>query len=1028
MTGDIAVINIVPTLFIKKDAGILKQLIRIRISNRNSEPLVGRLSLRFAGQELHLELPSIAAGDSEVEAFIPEPKAETELEASLMVGNHVAATNKSVVSPPGHWRVHIVQLSHHDLGYTGLPSNVLSKHARYLDQAIDMAEATAAFPDDAKFRIVLEQAWSVDHFLKTSAPDRAEKMIRLMQSGQFELTALFGNMTTELCGHESLIRTLYPSFRLKKKYGIPVVSAEHNDITGISWGLCRILCDSGIKIFCPGLPLYYNWADSPYQSFWNQEAVFGAGDHGVPGAFWWEAADGKRILFWCNNRGCGGSADLKFPVLMDALEGAGKAAYPGTVMRWPVQGGGRDNSPYILGFAESIKKWNETWEYPKLISSTNARFYEEFARTIPDDLPVHRGELPGQDYPVGAMSTARATALNRNNHHDLSTAEKLAVFAKTATDYEHQTYELENAREGTMAFEEHAWGHSYSHGPAMIGAEAEKALHSCRAAAYAHDVKQKALAKIADRIRKDSDDIHLVVFNPLGFIRSGLVRMPMRETENSEIIMEVKDGNLVTAALQGRTERGHLILPEEIISGNFELLDAETDEKIGFQLLKISADDPSAAFAAQRAGLAQGRKGYFNYPNGWDYDCCFVVENIPAMGYKTYRLMLVRRKNPEIAKFAENGSSIENEFYRITVDPATSKLVSVFDKDARRELIDSDAPHGFGDIVVRSPFPDNVGTMAVTGKPEVRPGKIASSISFSSSIHGHPVIHESILLYAGIKKMDFAVRILKDSTPLLDAHMAFPFAMEKPKFRYEGTLNVLEPVKDFLPGAYSDALAVQNWVEVNDGDYGLIWSSHDSPVAALGQLWPGYVSPAHSCVIPGRMKHPPQKKNDFKHGWIYSTLFNNNFCTNFSVTQNGEFIFRYSMTTFPKRLSVSEAMQAGADLSTPFEHVFSSSRYQGKLPLTGSYIKIASRDVILLVAKLADDGKGIVMRFWNPTGKSISTRIECPFLEIKKACAINLAEERTGREFESDRKRFQLEIKSSEVVSVCASGKKAMPT
>ena len=47
MTGDIAVINIAPTLFLKKDAGILKQLIRIRISNRNPEPLAGRLSLKF---------------------------------------------------------------------------------------------------------------------------------------------------------------------------------------------------------------------------------------------------------------------------------------------------------------------------------------------------------------------------------------------------------------------------------------------------------------------------------------------------------------------------------------------------------------------------------------------------------------------------------------------------------------------------------------------------------------------------------------------------------------------------------------------------------------------------------------------------------------------------------------------------------------------------------------------------------------------------------------------------------------------
>jgi hypothetical protein len=1050
MIEDVFISKVTPTLFLKKDGGILlKQLIKIQISNRNPEPVEGELSLKFGGQEILQKLPAISIGDSEIEAFIPEPKTEMEIEASLtldddclvskkeMQSRHAKAVNSNgnlkrrdrksatasvVISPPRHWRVHVVQLSHHDLGYTGLPSNVLSKHARYLDQAIDMAEATATFPDDAKFRIVIEQAWSVDYFLKHAKSERAEKMIRLMKSGQFELTALFGNMTTELCGHESLIRTLYPSFRLKREYGIPIVSAEHNDITGISWGLCRVLCDAGVKIFCPGIPLYYNWAETQYQSFWNQEAVFGFGKPGVPGAFWWEAADGKRILFWCNNKGCGGSADLKFPGLMDALEGANEVGYPGNVMRWPVHGGGRDNSPYIIGFAEAIRKWNETWEYPKLISSTNARFYAEFAKSDLANLPIQRGELPGQDYPVGAMSTARATALNRKCHHDLLAAEKLAVVAKTIADYEHQTYELENGYEDTMAFEEHAWGHSYSHGPGMTGAEAEKSVHACRAAAYAHDVKQKALAKIADNVRKNSDDIHLVVFNPLGFVRSGVVRMPMREIENSEIVMVDIDGMQASSSLFGRKERTHLTLPEEMIAGDFELVEAETGEKIEFHLLKISADDPSVAHAAQRIGLAQGRKTYFNIPSGWDYECFFVVKDVPAMGYKTYRLLRaapatqIRNPNAEIRK---DNTEIENEFYRISVDFKTGKIVSIFDKEAQRELIDPTAPHGFGELAVRSPLSDKVGNMTVVGSPEIRSGCVVSSISTTWAIHGHPVIHQNIQLYAGVKKIDFAVGILKDSTPLLDVHLAFPFKMDNPKFSYEGALNVLKPVKDFLPGAYSDALAIQNWVEAADGDFSMILSSHDSPVVSLGQLWPGYVSPAHSCVVPERMKHSPQKESDFRHGWIYSTIFNNNFCTNFSVTQNGEIAFRYSMTTLSKRLSVSEAIQAGADLSTPFEHIFSSSRYQGKLPLSASFIKIENRDIVLLNVKLADDGKGTVMRFWNPTGSSISSRIECPFMNIGKVSESNPAEELTDLEFVADKNSFLLEIKSSEIVSVC---------
>jgi hypothetical protein len=1010
--------------FVRNGSRGLEQQVIIHLQNPGQE-LKAVISLVLPGTRNFDSETIIPSGEFEYKAFIPELQKKQQVTCIVRTDIKVLEQRVFTVSPSRRWRVHVVQLSHHDLGYTGLPSNVLSKHERYLDHAMDMADATTDFPDDAKFRIVIEQAWSVEYFLKHARPERAEKMIRLMQSGQFELTALFGNMTTEICGHESLIRALYPSFRLKRKYGIPIISAEHNDITGFSWGLCRVLCDAGVKIFCPGLPLYYNWAETPYRSFWDQEAVIGFEKLCVPGAFWWEAADGKRILFWCNNKGCGGSADPQFPGLGDALEGAEKSGFSGSVMRWPVQGGSRDNSPYIIGFAEAIKKWNETWEYPKLISSTNARFHEEFYRTIPDDLPVRRGELPGQDYPVGAMSTARPTALNRNSHQDLITAEKLAVFAKTATDYEYQAYELENAYEDTMAFEEHAWGHLYSHGSAMTGAEAEKAVHACRAAAYAHDVRQKAIAMIADNIEKKSDDIHLLVFNPLAFARDGLVRMPMREIENSEIVMVDISGGRASSSLQGRKERTHLILPEEMISGYFELLDAETYEKVDYQLLKISADDPVSTFAAQRAALAQGRKTYFNHPYGWDYDCCFVVRSIPAMGYRCYLLRRTGHVGRQAGQTDQTSQTnhIENEFYRVAVDGTSGKVVSIFDKDSGRELIDSNAPHSFGEIIVRSPSNDKAGSARSAGKAEIVHGDIVSSISTAWSTFGHPAVQQKLLLYKGVKRIDLAVRILKDSTPLLDAHLAFPFAMEKPEFRYEGTLNVLKPVKDFLPGAYSDALTIQNWAEIRETDFSLIWSSQDSPVAAFGQLWPGYVSPAHSCVVPERMRHLPQKEGDFRHGWIYSTLFNNNFCTNFSVTQSGEFIFRYSMTTFSKSLSVPKAVMVGADLLTSFEHIFTSARYQGKLPLSGAFIKIENKDIVLLDAKLADDGKGIVMRFWNPTGNSISSKIECPFLDIDKVCAINNVEELTGQEIESGKNHFDLEIKRDEVVSVCVSEK-----
>ncbi len=1012
-------IQVTATPFLKRENGGLWQLLRVKLGNESAQALAGVLTLGLSGQAPARQVVTLPPGGVELEQFIPEPRGVTDLEASLTVEGRLVATVRHSLPPPRHWRVHVVQLSHHDLGYTGLPSNVLAKQARYLDRALDLAAATTDFPDEARFRIVIEQAWSVDYFLQHAAPERAERMVGLLRSGQFELTALYGNLTTELCSPESLIQALYPSFRLKRRYGVPIVSAEHNDIPGFSWGLCRVLCDAGVKLLCAGLPLYYHWAETPYQSFWDQCAVFGFAEFGVPGAFWWEAADGRRLLFWCNHKGCGGSTDPTFPGLLPALEGAERTGYGSNVVRWPVQGGARDNSPYILDFAEAIRQWNEQWAYPQLICSTNARFFAEYAAALPEGLPVHRGELPGQDYPVGALSTARPTAVNRENHHALLSAAQLALVAASVTDYPHQTYELECAQEDTRTYEEHAWGHAYGHGPAMGGAEAEKGLHAYRAAAYAQDVAQKALAKLADHVHKDHDGLYLVVYNPLGFARSGIVRMPLRELENSETVMVGAPGPQQSSSLFDRAERTHLTLPEEFLHGGFELIDAASGDRVDFQLREVTAEDPSVPCAAQRSGLAQGRPGYFNRPRGWGRDCWFVVKDIPAMGYRTYRLEPAPERDSPPSVETGGGWTLENEFYAVTANPETGAVVSIFDKELNRELLDPQAPHRFGEVIVRSPYSDQVGPMTATARPRLSCGRVVSALSSCWSLPAHPTIRQTLLLYAGVKRIDFAVGVLKDATPLLDVHLAFPFALGGPAhFRYEGVGNVLEPVADFLPGAYADALAIQNWVEVVGEAGALVWASHDSPVVSLGRLWPGYVSPAHSCVLPARMPHPPQQAADFQHGWIYSTLFANNFCTNFSVTQSGEFSFRYSLTTAPGVLAASEAIQVGLDLATPLEAILTAGHYQGALPLSAGYLRVSPVEVVVQAARMADDGRGAVLRLWNPTARRLAARVEWPLFDIAQARLVTPTEEDTGRELLVDGQGFRLEIEAQQAVSV----------
>jgi hypothetical protein len=213
---------------------------------------------------------------------------------------------------------------------------------------------------------------------------------------------------------------------------------------------------------------------------------------------------------------------------VERLEELADSKYPYSVLRWPVGGGVRDNSPYTGGYAHTIKDWNEKWAYPKLISSTNAIFYQDFIAQIPKDLPVFGGELPGKDYPVGATSTAGPTAASRNNHVDLLIAEKLASAASMTTYYQYQKKDLFEAYENTLWCDGHAWGHHFPCGPAARAAECEKGVRAYRAAAISHDVINKAMARIADHINV-GEGYYLVVFNANSTARSGPVRVVMWE-------------------------------------------------------------------------------------------------------------------------------------------------------------------------------------------------------------------------------------------------------------------------------------------------------------------------------------------------------------------------------------------------------------------------------------------------------------------------------------------------------------------
>ena len=83
--------------------------------------------------------------------------------------------------------------------------------------------------------------------------------------------------------------------------------------------------------------------------------------------------------------------------------------------------------------------------------------------------------------------------------------------------------------------------------------------------------------------------------------------------------------------------------------------------------------------------------------------------------------------------------------------------------------------------------------MRVLGLAEHRP--TYSTIRLRGSVAA-PAVTQEITLYHAIKRIDVGIRLLRDSTPNMELYCAFPFNVPNPRFRYEATEAVIEPLRD----------------------------------------------------------------------------------------------------------------------------------------------------------------------------------------------------------------------------------------
>lgn len=998
------IVSVRPTIFFKFSPRGNNQIVEIELTNPRSEANAS-IIIKFLDQKTQRMIFGVKPGTAIYKVEVPEIPEATEVTLDLSLDGKLQDQYKLKWPTVRRWEIHLVQFSHHNLNYTNLPIETQAEYDRYFNLLVDFCEETANLPEESQFRYTIETTWPLLHFIRHHSRRRVDELIKYIKNGRIEVAALFGNVISELCNSEELIRLIYPVFRLKHLYEIPVKTAMINNISGLNWGLATILADAGIKYFSPTFR-----SDSQHHR-WNESIIV---PKGRPDIFYWESRNQQSVLFWV-----GDEENLyarqpipELEIYLPKLEAQG---YPFSIVRRLITSAGRDNAPPTKAYCEAVQKWNKEWAYPKFIMSTNTRFFEKLTTQLPADIRTFKGGIPGSELPIAVTSMAQELAVNRQNQNQMTTAEKFATITSFMTDCQYPADEFRRAYEMLMCFDDHTWGQFHPFGPAQEMALAFKKQQAYYAAAQAHSILNTSLNRIADEINLSTDAFHLVIFNPANFVRTDVAHvdfipipptgLPLYETNP---LSEDAEQFLPPLNFMTVKNREIITLPPELVEKGFELIDLDNQTQIPYQINEIS--EPGDAFedAAHRYAFGHLNPLYRK-------KLIFIAKDVPAFGYKVYQILPTERQEVIPKRVESSVKTIENKFYRLIIATNTGGLFSLFDKELQRELVDNFSQYRVNQLFIHAIERDKIIKLENVNIRREQRGTISLSLIITGTMNGCPQCIQEITLYNDIKRIDFTNRILKDSTPLQQLYFAFPFQMRNPQIQYENGFGGLDPAQDLIHGNYPEIHAMQNWLSLSDGEMTIAWTSYDAPIIRFGSLPNGNLSHFEPLV---NLKKSGSKTNELTNGQFYSLAMSSNYRTTFPNVQLTDMLFRYSLTSFKADDSIENTYQFGIIKSNPLYPIFIKGPQNGHLELQQSFIRISPAHVKIITLKRAEFGANFILRLQEMSGKETDAELTINFGKIQSVNRTNIVEENPQPLQVVDFNKIIIKLKPQEIVTL----------
>jgi alpha-mannosidase len=845
----------------------------------------------------------------------------------------------------------------HVVGHAHMDMNWLWTYSETMQMCNDNLRQAVAFMDEFPDYTMLQSQASVYNFVEMVDPPLLGQVKKYINEGRLELA---GGMWTEGDVNLSSGEALTRSVLLGQRY----FQSRFGKMANIGW-----LPDNFGHI--AQMPQILKLAGCDYFYFHRTKPYIGT--------FWWIAPDSSKVLCYANDTYNGNiTSELKNEV---------QKFSPDKRRILHITGVGDHGGGPTRANIEMVHQLDKTPGYPSVKFTTAGEFFKKASGEM-DGRPTHRGEM--QFIFEGCYTNvAGIKEGNRNSENALYTSEFFNTLRWLNGD-QYPATEFHDLWQ-TVTFNQF---HDILPGSAINEANMEAVARYSEVLRKTTELRNNAFRKMADEVKfQEGLGQPIVAYNLQPYNRKAIVEATVYSHEEP-VSVKVATwganyyGKNFTPVNKSETPKGTDVNED----GNFLAAD--------FKTKKVDSEG-SLATVMVRDGSGKTYPAQIVWskptPPGFTSKVQFIVDNMPAGGYKTFYVDMAKKGEYNNAiSFSNN--TFETDFFIVKFDLKTGGITSLFDKRTGKEFVREggqlnklkmyleDKKGGMKswtiNKIVKQEDITNVKSVKV-----VEYGPVRACVE-TVMTWGKSRFIERTYLYHSYPRIDFDLEVHwletgSDSTdsPMLRA--VFPIAMSNSKFHSQVPFAVAErPVEGKINGKdapsylkHADAYGIkaevddgqevpaQKWVDVSDGKVG---------IALLNKTKYGHsYSRGDLRITLMRSAGDPD---------IYPNL--------------GKFNISYSL--FPHEGDWKNGVWAeGEDFNVPVYAAEPPSlalvKTTNTRPEEASFFSVDAPGVILSGMKQAEDGKELIVRLAEVEGKTTSVNLRVP-VKVSSARRLNLVE------------------------------------